>query len=53
MNNNYPDDKIVHSRSILTKEDVTIHVVKLQKAGILKFGEDCEFIDWFIYLVEV
>ena len=45
VNNNYPDDKIVHSRSILTKEDVTIHVVKLQKAGILKFGEDCEFID--------
>ena len=45
VNTNYPEDKIVHSRTIQTKDNVVIHVVKLQKAGILKFGEDCEFID--------
>ena len=42
---NYPDDKIIHSRTILTKEDITIHIVKLQDNGVLKFGEDCEFIN--------
>ena len=45
VNENYPDDKIVHSRTILTKDDVTIHIVKLENKGVLKFGEDCEFID--------
>ena len=45
INENYPDDKIIHSRTILTKEDVTIHIVKLHDNGVLKFGEDCEFID--------
>ena len=28
-----------------TKDDVTIHIVKLENKGVLKFGEDCEFID--------
>ena len=45
VNENYPNDKIVHSRTILTKDDVTIHIVKLENKGVLKFGEDCEFID--------
>jgi hypothetical protein len=45
INENYPDDKIIHSRTILTKDDITIHIVKLHDNGVLKFGEDCEFID--------
>ena len=29
----------------VTKDDITIHIVKLSENGILKFGEDCEYID--------
>ena len=42
---NFSNDKIVHLRTIFTLDDVMIHVVKLQENGILKFNENCEFID--------
>ena len=42
---NFPDDKILHARTIVTKDSITIHIVKLSDNGILKFGEDCEFIN--------
>ena len=45
VSSNFPDDKIVHGRTFVTKDDITIHIVKLSENGILKFGEDCEYID--------
>ncbi len=45
ISENYSDDEIVHARTIVTKDDVTLHIVKLKENGILKFNEDCHFID--------
>ena len=45
VSSNFPDDEIVHGRTFVTKDDITIHIVKLSENGILKFGEDCEYID--------
>jgi len=42
---NFSNDKVVHLRTIFTLDDIMIHVVKLQENGILKFNENCEFID--------
>ena len=45
ISQNFSDDEIVHARTVVTKDDVTLHIVKLKKNGILKFNEDCHFID--------
>ena len=43
--NNYPDDEITHSRMLRTKDGEVFYVVKLKENGILKFDEDCDFLD--------
>ena len=45
VSSNYPDDKIVHSRMLKTKDNHTLYIVKLDKNGILKFNGDCELLD--------
>ena len=45
ISQNFSDDEIVHARTVVTKDDVTLHIVKLKENGILKFNEDCHFID--------
>ena len=45
VSSNYPDDKIVHSRMLKTKNNHTLYIVKLDKNGILKFNGDCELLD--------
>ena len=45
ISQNFSDDVIVHARTVVTKDDVTLHIVKLKENGILKFNEDCHFID--------
>ena len=45
VSSNYPDDKIVHSRMLKTKDNQTLYIVKLDKNGILKFNGDCELLD--------
>ena len=42
---NYPSDEITHSRMLRTKDGDVFYVVKLKENGILKFDEDCEFLD--------
>jgi hypothetical protein len=42
---NYPSDEITHSRMLRTKDGDVFFVVKLKENGILKFDEDCEFLD--------
>ena len=42
---NYPSDEITHSRMLRTKDGDIFYVVKLKENGILKFDEDCEFLD--------
>ena len=42
---NYPGDEITHSRMLRTKDGDVFYVVKLKENGILKFDEDCEFLD--------
>lgn len=43
--NNYPSDEITHSRMLKTKDGDVFYVVKLKENGILKFNENCEFLD--------
>ena len=38
-------DEITHSRMLRTKDGDVFYVVKLKENGILKFDEDCEFLD--------
>ncbi len=45
VSSNYPDDEITHSRMLRTKDGDVFYVVKLKENGILKFDEDCEFLD--------
>ena len=45
ISQNFSDDEIVHARTVVTKDDITLHIVKLKENGILKFNEDCHFID--------
>ena len=42
---NHPDDKILHTRTLRTKDGDVLHLVKLDEIGILKFNEDCELLD--------
>ena len=41
----YPEDKILHSRMLKTKNSEILYIVKLENNGILKFDEDCELLD--------
>ena len=42
---NHPEDKILHTRMLRTKDGDVLHLVKLDKDGVLKFGEDCKLLD--------
>jgi len=45
VSSNFSDDEITHSRMLRTKDGEVFYVVKLKESGILKFNEDCEFLD--------
>jgi invasion protein IalB len=45
VSSNFSDDKITHTRMLRTKDGEVFYVVKLKENGILKFNEDCEFLD--------
>ena len=42
---NFSNDEIIHSRMLKTKGGEIFYIVKLKENGILKFDEDCEFLD--------
>ena len=42
---NHPEDKILHTRMLRTKDGDVLHLVKLDKDGVLKFDEDCKLLD--------
>ena len=42
---NHPENKILHTRMLRTKDGDVLHLVKLDKDGVLKFDEDCKLLD--------
>ena len=45
ISSNFSNDEIIHSRMLKTKGGEIFYIVKLKENGILKFDEDCEFLD--------
>ena len=45
VSSNYPEDKILHTRMLRTKDGDLLYLVKLDENGILKLNENCELLD--------